>query len=444
MLRSIFFSAVFLGLAPLTFVSPFVGVMLWTWLSIMAPQELIWGFAADIRWGLIIGLITIVAWLISRERKSITPNLVTTLVLFFSLWITITTQFAYVPEAADVKWDWVIRIMVLAIITAPMVTSAVRVHAMIWILCLSVGYFGAKGGLSMVMLTGGGEIVTGTSLGGLGDRNQLALALAMTMPLLYYLYLQSENVWVRRGLLLATVMTVFAILGTYSRGGLLGLIAAAAVMFLKSRTRIVTGTLLAIAIPAALFFMPEEWWGRMSSIAEYEEDASAVGRLTIWTVCLKIGLSSLFGGGFSANEYGHIVMLFDPTVRARAAHSIYFEVLAEHGVVGFAGWLSIMIFSWFNARWLARAPLNKPSLVWAVDLGRMAQASLAAYFVAGAFLTMAYWTAAFVFIVVLAGARQTVAKALKQAEHPLTPRRPARVVPSMGSISSSATLRPTD
>ena len=42
-------------------------------------------------------------------------------------------------------------------------------------LVLSVGYFGAKGGAS-VLVNGGSEadIVIGTSLGGLGDRNQLA------------------------------------------------------------------------------------------------------------------------------------------------------------------------------------------------------------------------------------------------------------------------------
>ena len=63
------------------------------------------------------------------------------------------------------------------------------------------------------------------------------------------------------------------------------------------------GLLLALAIPVAFLFMPTEWWGRMSSIGEYEADTSATGRLTIWAVCAKIGLSSVFGGGFSASEY---------------------------------------------------------------------------------------------------------------------------------------------
>src|SRR6266404_2500195 len=109
MLRSLAFAAVFIGLIPLTFISPFVGVLVWTWMSIMAPQELIFGFAAGIRWGLIIGIVTIAAWLVSRESKNPSSNLTAGLIILFSGWITLTTSQALVPEAAWIKWDWVIR-----------------------------------------------------------------------------------------------------------------------------------------------------------------------------------------------------------------------------------------------------------------------------------------------------------------------------------------------
>jgi probable O-glycosylation ligase (exosortase A-associated) len=414
MLRSLTFVVMFLGLVPLTIISPFIGVLIWTWMSIMAPQELIFGFAAEIRWGLIIGFVTIFAWLVSRESKNLVPNMTAALIILFSVWLTLTTQTALSQELAWVKWDWVIRIMGLAVIAAPMITSKVRVHAMVWILTLSVGYFGAKGGAS-VLVNGGseGDIVIGTTLGGLGDRNQLALALAMTLPLVYYLYLQSEKLWIRRGLLFALILTVFAILGTYSRGGLLGLAAVAGMMFLRSRARLTTGLILVVAIPIALLFMPAEWWGRMSSIGEYEDDSSAVNRLEIWAVCAKIGISSLFGGGFSASEDPRVVMMFDAVARWRAPHSIYLEVFGEHGVIGMAIWSSIMLLGWFNARWLARKAHQKPGLAWAADFGRMAQASLAAYFVAGAFLSMGYWTETFLLLVAIAGARQTVARILR-------------------------------
>src|SRR5437867_9963562 len=98
MIRSLAFAAMFFGLVPLTLFSPFVGVLIWTWMSVMAPQEAIYGFATDIRWGLIIGFVTLFAWLVSRENKNLAPNLTAALIILFSLWITVTTQVALSQE----------------------------------------------------------------------------------------------------------------------------------------------------------------------------------------------------------------------------------------------------------------------------------------------------------------------------------------------------------
>ena len=88
--------------------------------------------------------------------------------------------------------------------------------------------------------------------------------------------------------------------------------------------------------------MPEEYVTRMSTIQNYEQDASAMNRFDIWDVAIKMFKSSpLIGVGFRATYSQEIVDRFDPAVEWRAIHNIFICVLAEHGLIGFLLWLAL-------------------------------------------------------------------------------------------------------
>src|SRR5437899_13038523 len=74
-----------------------------------------------------------------------------------------------------------------------------------------------------------------------------------------------------------------------------------------------------------------------------------------------------------------------------AAHSIYFDVLSEHGWVGLVLFLMIGAYSWLNCSWLIRRSRNRPELAWANVLGKMGQAVLAGYWIGGAFQSLSYF-----------------------------------------------------
>jgi hypothetical protein len=93
-----------------------------------------------------------------------------------------------------------------------------------------------------------------------------------------------------------------------------------------------------------------------------------------------------------------------------AAHSIYFDVLSEHGWVGLALFLMIGAYSWLNCSWLIRRSRVRPELAWANTLGKMGQAVLAGFWVGGAFQSLAYFDEYWGLLFLFDAARRVVAR----------------------------------
>jgi len=96
--------------------------------------------------------------------------------------------------------------------------------------------------------------------------------------------------------------------------------------------------------------------------------------------------------------------------KGRAAHSIYFDVLSEHGWVGLALFVMIALYAWRSCSWLIRNSRDRPDLAWANVLGRMGQAILAGFYVGGAFQSLAYFDEYWCIVFIFEAARLVVAK----------------------------------
>ena len=73
------------------------------------------------------------------------------------------------------------------------------------------------------------------------------------------------------------------------------------------------------------------------------------------------------------------------------AHSIYFEVLGEHGFVGLVLFLLLGFFAWRTCSLVAKQARPHPDGQWMADLASMLQVSLVGYATSGAFLGLAYF-----------------------------------------------------
>ncbi len=411
-MRDILLTLIIFGSVPVILVKPHIGILMWSWIGYMSPHRLTWTFAYDFRFALIIGAATIFAWLISREPKRIPWNNVTMLLVALTIWISFTTIFALYPDQAYGKWDRTIKILVMnGFITLALMGSWERLNALIWVIVLSIGFYGFKGGI-FTLSTGGYWRVSGSAGSFFQDNNSLALALLMVIPLIRYLQLTTPVRWIKWGLLILMLLCTISVLGTQSRGGVVGLAVLLVVFAIKSRGRIFIGLALGLGLVAAVEFMPQTWHARMETIANYEEDASVQGRLQAWEYGLDVAAQHPFvGGGFHVYRGNKSA----PRSIGKSAHSIYFEVLGEHGFVGLAIFLLLGVATFRMGSTVIRRTKGNHDLAWAQDLARMTQVSLVAFAAAGLFLNLAFFDLTYHLVAIMVLVRTLVDQTLSKS-----------------------------
>ncbi len=137
--------------------------------------------------------------------------------------------------------------------------------------------------------------------------------------------------------------------------------------------------------------MPQEWYDRMHTIKDYKEDASALGRINAWWTAYYVAKDRITGGGFEMFRWPVFKQYAPEPGRVHDVHSIYFEMLGEHGFIGLFLFLAILGLTWLKCGSIIRKSKRNPHLYWARDLAAMIQVSLIAYMSGGAFLGLAYF-----------------------------------------------------
>jgi len=301
-MRDLFLGPLLFAILLQTFRSPAAGIFGWTWLTLMTPQKLIWGFLTGMPLNLILALATLAVVLFTADKKKIPLNGVTGLWALFTVAITISTIFAINHSLAWETWNRVVKVMLLGLLVPAILITPRRVHALIWVIVISLGYFGVKGGLFTLIFASGGHVV-GPPDSQLIDNNNLALALCLSLPLMNYLRLQANSRLVRVGLLISMVATTFGVLGTYSRGGFIGLGVMAGYLWWRSTHRLALALATIAVIVPALLMMPPSWYQRMGTLKDASSQQTFLTRLDAWKVNWNIALKRpLTGGGFNASE----------------------------------------------------------------------------------------------------------------------------------------------
>jgi putative inorganic carbon (HCO3(-)) transporter len=279
-------------------------VLAWYVFSLGNFHTLIWGGVfAGLNYAYLIAVLTCLSWCFSRtDKKQLPFTALVVLTLLFSIWITFTSWFALAPgEDVWGKWIVVQKILFMSLVGYALTTTRERLNQLIWAVVLTIGLRGVKGALWSIM-HGGGEI-HGPDGGMLADNNDFGLGLILMLPLLFYQWHLATNRYVRRGLMLMGFLVTMAVFFTYSRGAWVGVCAMGAVFWLRSRAKFTTALLIAALAASIYSVAPEEWFKRMGTIETYQDDGSAMSRLHLWQVSLRIAeLHPVTGGGFRVTD----------------------------------------------------------------------------------------------------------------------------------------------
>ena len=200
--------------------------------------------------------------------------------------------------------------------------------------------------LAIIGIKNYGAGTTATGIGGfLGDENDFCMTLNMIIPFSFFLAVCSSG---RKKIyyILLTCLFIFVVFLTNSRGGFVGLCAMFLYCWLRTKRKILTGFLVALLVAFGVLFAPSSYWDRIKTIqSEGGSAGSGEERMYTW----KIGWNMFLDNPVMGVGQGNFPFVFkkyevevmgseDPfhghSIAGRAAHSIYFTLLPELGLIG--------------------------------------------------------------------------------------------------------------
>jgi probable O-glycosylation ligase (exosortase A-associated) len=234
--------------------------------------------------------------------------------------------------------------------------------------------------------------------------NDLGAMALLQLSMASALLISEKKGWVRWAALAGMIALPMLILMTQSRGVFLGLLVFIAIAFAGQRRRVRLALRLVVLAVILASVAPAGVWSRLQTLQHATntttldqvdgEEGSARQRYEIWRVAWKIIREHpVTGVGFGAYKPTHEQYAmdpeFNPTARgARDTHSLYFNVLAETGVLGLTLYLG-MLASIFIVAERARRRCRAIFEIGARQL-LMLEAGLLAFLVASIFGSLPY------------------------------------------------------
>ena len=385
---------------PLCFVSPFYGIIAWQVIAFLNPQSSLfyWPPVAAFPWAEAIAIPTIIGlFLFSRRWLHRLSSRECVLLLLLWTWFAITsvisTRSSAFAHHADMTWyrlGFVSKILLMTFVIVAVVNNFERLRIMIIAIAGCFGYFVAKG-VIFIGMTGGVFRIYGPPHSMIADNNDFGLALNMTLPIFFLLARTEEKRWVRWLCGFLFVGAIPVVFFTYSRGAMVGLVVTSVLMILQLRQRWILIPIAALAMFLALRYAPESWQHRMDPTSQDVMDGSAHERLNAWAFSRNLAADHPFtGGGFDTFTQQLFAEYAPEGNDIHGPHSIYFQVLAEHGYIGLFLYAALVIACFVSLYQTAKlaAGLEDQRMV---QYAKMLRFSFVAFLASGTFLGRAYF-----------------------------------------------------
>lgn len=441
----------FAALIALGFRKPFLWVICYLYVDIVAPQIISWGFLTQLPTSLIAFAAAFLGWLVFDDKRDARFTWRQGLLAVLLVYCAISTWRADYPVEALLKWAWVWKALVFAIFLPLTLRTRLRIEAVALAMVLSASALIIDGGIKTAMGGGGyGTLrIFVENNTGLYEGSILSCVAIAIIPVALWLakhgtiFPADWRVWSFTGALIFACALIP--IGTQARTGLVCLGVLCLLYLRTAKHRLLISLAMAAGVVIAVPFLPQSYLNRMNTIEDHQSDQSAGTRLGVWKWTLGYVKDHPFGGGFevyisskveydkvSSTTSGSNVSISRERVveEGRAFHSSYFEMLGEQGWPGLILWLvlqgsGLVQMEIIRRRWKDR---TEPAEAWAAPLAVALQLAQVVYLVGSLFVGIAFQP----FILMLIGLQCGLYSYLKRIGRPVaaparTARRPIRV-----------------
>ncbi len=396
-MRDVLVFALVVALLPLAFRRPYVGLLLFSWLAYMRPQDLCWGFARTMRFSFLVGFVMVAGWMAneSHRRPFSRPSAQATLMVLLLVLMTLSLAMAE-SHSQYVMTYYVefVKIIGVALFTTGQVDTRERLRWLVWTIALSLGFYGFKNGL-MSLASGGAPILRGPG-GMLEDNNDFALAMVMNLPLLFYLSQVEPNWRIRRFLQVTMVLTLVTIVLTHSRGAFVATVGTVLLMAFRSRKLLQAFGVLAIGAVLFVTFAPAHVMERIALIGQGTQESSAASRIKSWSVAMNmIEANPVFGVGIR-NFQLHWARNSEGVPGAEqsfayVAHNSYLQIWAEGGTIAFVLYVLLLGSVFVVVRRVRLLARQREDLGWARSYASMFEATTLGFMIGAVFLNRGHF-----------------------------------------------------
>lgn len=275
-----------------------------------------------------------------------------------------------------------------------------------------------------------GMVLQGHGVGGwMGDENDFCMQLNMVVGFAYFGYYLAPGKF-KQGLSLGLLFTyISTIMITLSRGGFIGLSSVGLYCWLLSSRKVFSAVLIVILAGFMLLVAPSKYWSEIESIgADKTMDTGTGGeRLYTWGVGWDMFLANpIIGVGqgnfpwvFDQYEAGRTFN--EKSIAGRVAHSAYFTLLPELGLVGTLLFLGMLISTHQDLRVVYKSyqaalhskslsPEESSELKTCYFLGRAMEASIIGYLVSSVFISTLYYPSLWIMMAFIIALRSTAVR----------------------------------
>lgn len=381
---------------------PFAALMAFIVISLTAPQTLVPALAS-LRIALLTAVVTIVALLtdrVVRRRPLLTPSRETWLAACLAGWAVASVAFSYWPGGSvTFLLDTYFKTLAIFWLLGTVVDTPARFRVVAWTLSLTavpLAVTGSRNFLSGAFVPDAAHLPVKRILGYdaplTENPNDLALMLNLILPLTVALLFIHRGRGVRLLLGGVALVTVVAVIVTFSRAGFLTLVTTAALYcwrLFKRPERTWAVALLVLALVAAPL-LPSSYLERLGTITSIESDPTGSSQAR-WTDAIAAARFVLAHPIVGAGVGMDALALNEQRGPAwKMVHNVYLQLAVDLGLPGLILFLLLFFGSIRNARLVRRRAARDPGARALFHLAEGLEISLVAFAVAALFHPVAY------------------------------------------------------